>query len=494
MKLKNNFKNVIVEVICMLYIFLFVYAAVSKVMEFENFQAQMGQSPVLGVYTGILSYIVIISEVFIALLLVIRKTRLFALYAAVGLMVMFTIYIIIILNFASNIPCSCGGVLENMDWKTHLIFNICFLLFGLYGIILESANLTKFTAVITTLVITESLIMMGLHLYSENVIHMENPFVRRFTPGSITKISDTKLHNNTLYFVGKDQNSIYIGDRRAPLHIFSYDSTLKLKQHFKIKMKEQNFRFLSVKVKIIAPYFFVMDGTIPIIYRGKISDWKADVLMKERGYYFSKPVIIDSAKIAFRTQDKKSGENNLGLFTFESGLKSKIFPDLLQKQIDGLFDTDGMTNYSTESKIFVYLYYYRNQFIVTDDRLQLKYRGNTIDTTTKAKLKPVFIKEKGERKLASTKHIVNRLSTIGGNNLFVNSPQLGKYESKEMWDIAAVVDVYNMSSNSYISSFYIYNLGSLKMKDMIVLDNNLYVIVGKNLERYKLDKDLKIQL
>jgi hypothetical protein len=32
----------------------------------------------------------------------------------------------------------------------------------------------------------------------------------------------------------------------------------------------------------------------------------------------------------------------------------------------------------------------------------------------------------------------------------------------------------------------------MKMKDMIVVDNNLYVIVGKNLQRYELNKDLKM--
>lgn len=498
MKLKDNIKSVIIEVVCILYALLFVYAAMSKFLEFENFQAQLGQSPILGAYTGMLSYIVIAVELLLALILAIPKTkvRLPGLYASFGLMIMFTVYIVIILNFSSTIPCSCGGVLENMNWNEHLIFNIFFILLVISGIVLSSVNGKKawFKLVIITMI--GSLIITLLYVRTEYVMQKENPFVRRFTPGSSKNVSETKLHNNTLYFAGADHNSIYIGDPLAPLHIFKYDSTLKKKQHYKIQLDRDDFPFRSVQVKVVPPYFFVIDGTIPVIYRGKISDWKAKVLMKDNGYYFSKTVVIDSSQIAFRTQEEKSAENILGLFSFESGLKSSLksslFPDLLQKQVDGLFDTDGMMNYNPQSKTFVYLYYYRNQFIVTNDKLQLKYRGNTIDTTKTANIKPVFIKEKGQRKLASSGGAVNKLSTLRDNTLFVNSSLRGEYEAKEMWDTASIVDVYDISSKSYISSLYIYKVGVSKMKDMITVDNNLYVIVGKNLQRYELNKDLKM--
>lgn len=491
MKLKRNIKNLTLELICLLYVSLFVYAAVSKILEFENFQAQLGQSPILGAYAGFLSYFVIITELAVALLLVFSKTRILALYAAFELMVLFTVYIIIILNFSYTIPCSCGGVLENMGWKEHLAFNIFFVFLAVIATVLNSVHYNKTMLKLFVLTISGSLIMSLLYFRSENIIHKENPFIRRFTPGSSKKIAETKLHNNTLYIAGTDQNSIYIGDQRAPLHIFKYDSTLKVKKHYKIELENAGYSFRSVQVRISPPYFFVMDGTVPIIYRGKISDWKAEILMKDSGYYFSKAVVIDSLKIAFRTQLEKSRENALGVFNFKNSLKSNLHQDLLQKQIDGFFDTDGMMNYDSETKSFVYLYYYRNQFIVTDNNLKLRYRGNTIDTTKTANLKPVFIKDKGQRKLSSPDNIVNKLSTIRDNFLFVNSSLRGRFEPKEMWDTATIVDVYDTDLNSYLSSIYIYKVEEFKMKDMIVLGNNLYVIVGQNLQCYKLDKDLK---
>jgi hypothetical protein len=53
-------------------------------------------------------------------------------------MVMFTAYIVAILNFSNYVPCSCGGVLEKLGWREHLIFNSAFVVLGLIGIVLQA--------------------------------------------------------------------------------------------------------------------------------------------------------------------------------------------------------------------------------------------------------------------------------------------------------------------------------------------------------------------
>ncbi|MEG0917288.1 MAG: hypothetical protein RSF68_09775, partial [Myroides sp.] len=35
----------------------------------------------------------------------------------------FTVYIFLILNYSPFVPCSCGGVLEDLGWWEHLWFN-----------------------------------------------------------------------------------------------------------------------------------------------------------------------------------------------------------------------------------------------------------------------------------------------------------------------------------------------------------------------------------
>ena len=138
MKIYSKYKNVLLEVICILYILLFVYAAVSKFRVFDEFVIQIGQSPVLTAYAGWVAWVVPSLEILISIMLAIPRFRLLALYAAFTLMVMFTAYIFIILNFSDYIPCSCGGVLEKLGWTEHLIFNIAFVILAFIGIIIMS--------------------------------------------------------------------------------------------------------------------------------------------------------------------------------------------------------------------------------------------------------------------------------------------------------------------------------------------------------------------
>ena len=87
--------------ICYLFIVLFIYAAVSKLMDFETFQTQLGQSPLLASYAIPISYGIIAIELVTAVFLMFERTRKLALQISLFLMVMFTTYIVIILHFTA---------------------------------------------------------------------------------------------------------------------------------------------------------------------------------------------------------------------------------------------------------------------------------------------------------------------------------------------------------------------------------------------------------
>jgi uncharacterized membrane protein YphA (DoxX/SURF4 family) len=136
MKKRQINRVVIVEVICALFVMLFFYAALSKLKDFENFKVQLGKSPVLNLFAGIVAWIVPITELLICFFLIIKRFQYIALYAAFSLMVMFSAYIVVILNYSSYIPCSCGGILENMTWSQHLYFNIGFVTLAIVGVLI----------------------------------------------------------------------------------------------------------------------------------------------------------------------------------------------------------------------------------------------------------------------------------------------------------------------------------------------------------------------
>ncbi|MDO5970097.1 MauE/DoxX family redox-associated membrane protein [Flavivirga aquimarina] len=134
MKIHSKYKNILLEFICFLFILLFVYAAMSKLLVFDEFKIQIGQSAMLTPFAGIVAWVIPCLEILIALLLVIPRFKLLGLFASFNLMVMFTAYIYVILNFSNDVPCSCGGVIEKLGWTEHLIFNIAFVILAAIGI------------------------------------------------------------------------------------------------------------------------------------------------------------------------------------------------------------------------------------------------------------------------------------------------------------------------------------------------------------------------
>jgi uncharacterized membrane protein YphA (DoxX/SURF4 family) len=136
-------RKVVIEIISFLFILLFVYAAVAKLLDFEKFKIQVGQSPLLTGFGDYIPWIVISAEIIVTIALMIPRIRLVGFFAAFSLMTMFTAYIFAILHFSPYVPCSCGGVLEKFGWQEHLVFNIVFLALGLTGIILHVRPNTK---------------------------------------------------------------------------------------------------------------------------------------------------------------------------------------------------------------------------------------------------------------------------------------------------------------------------------------------------------------
>jgi len=131
-------RKIIIGLITWAFIFLFGYAAMIKLLDHEKFTIDISKSPLLTHYAEAIAYSVPASEFICCLLLIFPRTRLAGMYMAFTLMTAFTCYIIAILQFSYFIPCSCGGVLQRMGWKEHLVFNIVFVLLGVISIVQET--------------------------------------------------------------------------------------------------------------------------------------------------------------------------------------------------------------------------------------------------------------------------------------------------------------------------------------------------------------------
>lgn len=140
-------RTILVEVVSAIFILLFVYAAFSKIRDFQKFEVELGKSPILSALSHYIAWIVPALEIFISVLLVIKRFQYFALYISFTLMVIFSAYIVVILKFSPYVPCTCGGVLQAMTWTQHLIFNVLFVALGATAILIYPLNIKSLSAV-----------------------------------------------------------------------------------------------------------------------------------------------------------------------------------------------------------------------------------------------------------------------------------------------------------------------------------------------------------
>jgi hypothetical protein len=127
----------LIEIICALLIFLFIYTGVSKLLDYQTFRRQLSQSPFITSYASLLAWSLPIGEILIAGMLTFNRSRLPGLYLSFFLLCLFTFYLTAMLQLSYYIPCSCGGVLQSLSWQSHIILNIVFMLLAAAGTLLQ---------------------------------------------------------------------------------------------------------------------------------------------------------------------------------------------------------------------------------------------------------------------------------------------------------------------------------------------------------------------
>lgn len=130
----KSIANLIITATTAALIFLWVYAAMSKVLNYEQSRMQMMNQVFPAVINAILLWVIPITELFIAGLLLFSKSRIAGLILSAMLLFLFSAYVLLVmLKVFDRIPCSCGGIIAKLSWGQHLVFNLIFLGLALIG-------------------------------------------------------------------------------------------------------------------------------------------------------------------------------------------------------------------------------------------------------------------------------------------------------------------------------------------------------------------------
>ena len=131
-------KETILKFICGIIAALFFYAAFSKLTDYDKSVGEMRNQIFSATIANILTWLIPTIEIMLTFLLLFPNTRKIALWASLSLLSAFTLYIVVVMTGVfGRIPCSCGGILKDMSYGIHLIFNFFFIAVSLIGLAIE---------------------------------------------------------------------------------------------------------------------------------------------------------------------------------------------------------------------------------------------------------------------------------------------------------------------------------------------------------------------
>ena len=310
-------------------------------------------------------------------------------------------------------------------------------------------------------------------------------FYRLYPPSPILQIGSQMFKGNLNYIAGVTSQTLYFGHTTDPTHLFGLNTGFDDTSTVLINIEQvEPINFYSVNVQIDSPYFYYSDGSIPFLYRGLLSDWAINEVIQNR-LYFQEAVPVSDSAFVVRCISKSKEENTLGKLYIDGNRVSFAY-DLLQKQVDGIFCTDGMLHFDAYLNRVVYLYYYRNQYVVADTNLHVDFKGNTIDTFSIAQVKTEVLSLESQRsnQLAVPPPLVNKNSSVYQGWLFVHSNVMAQNDKHATFRRADVIDVYDLIEKEYVLSLHIPHKEGKGLKTFAVLRGKLVVLYETFIEAY----------
>lgn len=320
-----------------------------------------------------------------------------------------------------------------------------------------------------------------LVLYTGYVIDVKpsGGFVRNIVTNVLTDSIIVGLPFNSYYLAGNAGGKIYLGNETAPLHMLSLTERKLVSARIDAPDPKPHVSHIVVD----SPFFYLEDLERYTIRAGSLASLNVEHPAVQSAF-FSEVIPLSPNSVVQRTISDEAKEYALSKLTLRSHTYQH---NLLQKQVDGLFCTDGMLTYDKAKHNFIYVYFYRNEFICTDTSLNLQFRNNTVDTISRARIDVANLTTEDARILSTPPFVVNRRSTVFSNTLFINSSITSDSESTDVMKHNSIIDVYDLGNEgAYLYSFYLPHFRGHQMKQFAVYGNNLFSIHDRFLIKYRL--------
>ena len=342
--------------------------------------------------------------------------------------------------------------------------------------------------ILTGITLLTGCLIFSLHLSVDKKQSNRNSFIRHFFTHPILASTTLSIPKGDYYLAGVTKDSIYLGNPVYPLNLIGIDSALTGFKFIRLTVTNTlKNKLRSARLHVDSLNFYIMDGIGPYILTGRTRQWQIPAAASSTdSIYFSDCAPVSPTSFILRTLDFGKAQYVLSKKqTVNPVFKSN--PDILQKQVDGLFCTDGMLLYNPTAVKAVYVYYYRNQFMCMDTSLKVLLRANTIDTISRADIRVSKIKSENTFVLSAPATVVNSQSCISQSKLLILSERMSLYENASTFKKSAVLDVYSLKSGSYDGSFYLFGPVGKKPRDLRISGRTLYTLYNGQIISHQLN-------
>jgi len=322
-----------------------------------------------------------------------------------------------------------------------------------------------------------------LYWVSNWSIHNPNGFIRMLPSHKIIGVNSLDVKYNSFYLAGADTKYVYLANTTTPGLVLRTSLSLKDTTAMRLTFGDSAGIFKGSFIFVDSPNIYLMDGIKPAVYQVDLSNLK--LVRQINTTFFTAGIPVSKNSFVFRSVDS-TNENILLKTTIDSPF-IKTGVGLLQKQVDGIFCTDGILEKVPESSKLIYTYYYRNQFICMDTNLNLLYRGKTIDTISRAHISVTSISSSNQMTLSSPPLFVNKQISANKNWLFVHSALKADNETQAVLDAVSIIDVYSLKDGKYYLSFYLPDFRGKKIRDFKVFGNTLVALYDHYIYTYEIN-------
>jgi len=319
-----------------------------------------------------------------------------------------------------------------------------------------------------------------MYLQSEKELRKNNNFTRRYIPHALGDEAKLDLNFNSFYFIGQDSLNIYLGNTTAPLNLTIVKKDLSSFSKFRIPLDTNSHQFKSIKVTWNTPYYYIYDGTIPVIYKGIIGNKQSLDTLSFGDMYFDQLNVISDKDLLFRSQGSKFKNFVIGSY---QNKHINLQYNILGSDKTGYINNDGVLITDDNKKNSLYLYYYKNEFVTINNVNGYISRFKLISYKRDQKTETVKLPD-GSTKVKNPLQQSIKNAFVANNLLFINSNSKATHDGTMQWNKASIIDFYKINQQYYSGSFLVPNRHGEKLKDMLITGEYLYILIGNEIIKY----------